>query len=52
VAVWVVGSYVLGLSWAYLAALAAAVAAYASGALIERAWAGSGREDRGSGLAR
>jgi Na+/proline symporter len=53
VAVWVVGSYVVELSWAYLAALAAAVAAYASGALIERAWAGSaGREDRGSGLAR
>lgn len=36
VVVWVVGSYVLGLSWAYLAALGSAVAAYAGTAAIER----------------
>jgi Na+/proline symporter len=39
VAVWVMGSYVLGLSWAYLAALAAAVGAYVLTALVERAGA-------------
>lgn len=37
VGVWVVGSYVLGLSWAYLAALSAAVVVYAGTAVIERA---------------
>ena len=53
VAVWVVGSYALGLSWAYLAALTGAVGAYAFGALIERAWARlSGRDHRGSGMPR
>ncbi|MGH7542509.1 MAG: sodium:solute symporter family protein [Gemmatimonadota bacterium] len=35
VAVWIAGSYVLGLSWAYLAALGASVAAYATGAIFE-----------------
>ena len=36
VGVWVVGNYVLGLSWAYLAAVGASVAAYAAGAFFER----------------
>jgi uncharacterized sodium:solute symporter family permease YidK len=36
VAVWVIGSYVLGLSWAYLAALAASFAAYVLTAFVER----------------
>jgi Na+/proline symporter len=39
VLVWVVGNYVLGLSWAYLAAVGASITAYAAGALIERAHA-------------
>ena len=34
-AVWIVGSYVLGLPFAYLAALASAVLAYLAGAVIE-----------------
>jgi len=36
VVVWVLGSYVMGLSWAYLAALAASVCAYLLTALVER----------------
>jgi Na+/proline symporter len=53
VGIWIVGSYVVGLSWAYLAALAGAVGAYAFGALIERAWMRLlGRDHLGSGMAR
>jgi hypothetical protein len=37
VMVWVAGNYVLGLSWAYLAAVGASITAYATGSLVERA---------------